>query len=75
MVIVSICYPGVSGGALRSRDIVCMTALFLLCFILSEGIVNYFIPEGAILRFLLRIALLIQYSIVISFLFRIDDTK
>jgi hypothetical protein len=68
-------FPDVSGGSVRSRDIVSMTALFLLCFFFSEGIVNYFIPEGAIPRFLLRVALLIQYSIIISFLFGIDDTK
>lgn len=52
-----------------------MVVIFFLCFILSEMIITHFVVDNVLKRFILRIAFLIQYSILISFLFRLDNSE
>ncbi|MFC1512125.1 hypothetical protein ACFL5H_02905 [Candidatus Latescibacterota bacterium] len=52
-----------------------MLVLFILCFVLSEIMVTHFIDHNPVKRFILRIAFLVQYSILISFLFRTGNSE
>lgn len=58
---------------MRTREIFLITLLFILSFMVTEIIVSYFISIGALKRFILRIAFLVQYSVLIYFLFDSRD--
>jgi len=57
----------------RAREIFLIALLFTLSFMVTEIIVSYFISIGAMKRFILRIAFLVQYSILIYLLFDSQD--
>lgn len=58
---------------MRTREIFLITLLFILSFMVTEIIVSYFISIGALKRFILRIAFLVQYSVLIYLLFDSRD--
>ena len=58
---------------MRTREILLITLLFILSFMVTEIIVSYFISIGALKRFILRIAFLVQYSMLIYLLFDSRD--
>jgi len=57
----------------RTREIFLITLLFTLSFMVTEIIVSYFISIGVLKRFILRIAFLVQYSVLIYLLFDSRD--
>lgn len=62
----------VRGVDVRPREILIMIGMFVLFFVGSEIIVTSLVFSSEIQRFVLRIALLVQYGALIHLLFRTD---
>ena len=54
---------------MNTGEILLMSLLFLTGFMVTELIVSHFIYIGALKRFILRIMLLVQYSLLIYYIF------
>jgi len=53
----------------RTKEILLLIFLFVLCFVVTEIIVSQFFLFGAFRRFTMRVLFLVQYSLLIYFLF------
>lgn len=54
---------------MRTKEILLLIFLFVLCFVVTEIIVSQFFLFGAFRRFTMRVLFLVQYSLLIYFLF------
>ena len=54
---------------MRKKEILLLIFLFVLCFVVTEIIVSQFFLFGAFRRFTMRVLFLVQYSLLIYFLF------
>ncbi len=54
---------------MRTKEILLLIFLFVLCFVVTEIIVSQFFLFGAFIRFTMRVLFLVQYSLLIYFLF------
>jgi len=58
-----------SGEYVKTIEILLLIFLFVLCFVVTEIIVSQFFLFGAFRRFTLRVLFMVQYSLLIYFLF------
>jgi hypothetical protein len=58
-----------SGEYVRAKEILFLIFLFVVCFLVTETIISHFFLFGVYRRFFLRVFFLIQYSMLIYFLF------
>ena len=58
---------------MNTVEIFLISLMFVTCFMITEVIVSHFIYLGAFKRFIFRILFMVQYSVLIYFLFDVWD--
>ncbi len=75
LIVIDNIYFMFSGEYVKAREIFLISLLFTLSFMVTEIIISAFTFNEALKRFILRIAFLVQYSVIIYYLFDYRDKK